>query len=136
VQDAIQYVWNNRFQDVTDYYTWHTFTFTIDGDLDEEVGGVRLYSPCTMTIDHILGSVGTPSAGANIILDVNKNGASILDANRVTITSGSYTNTTVPTDTELVLNDYLTVDVDQRGTTTPGADATVHIRCKQYLQED
>jgi len=133
VQDAIQYVWNNRFQGVTDYYTWHTFAFTVDGDLDVAPGAIRIYAPGPMTISRLFAALDTPSVGADAIFDVNKNGASI---GTVTITAGQNTGAAIPSDTSLVLDDYLTVDVDQRGTTTPGANATIEVQCKQYLQED
>jgi hypothetical protein len=77
--------------------------------------------------------LGTPAVGADAIFDVNVNGASI---GTVTITAGEYTGTASPSDPVLETGDYLTVDVDQRGTTTPGADASVQVMCRQYLQED
>lgn len=133
VQDAIQYVWNNRFSGIGDYYTKHAIVFTIDGDLDVEPGGIRVYAPGDMTIDGLFASLGTPAVGADAIFDVNVNGASI---GTVTITAGEYTGTASPSDPVLETGDYLTVDVDQRGTTTPGANASVQVMTRQYVQED
>lgn len=137
VHQAIEWLYAHRGDDATsNFYTWHTFVFTVEGDLEVNTGQVRLSSPGDMTIDHVYGTMGTAPQGANAIFDVNKNGASILDASRLVVASGGSTGSAVPTDLTLTLNDYLTMDVDQRGTTTPGSDAAIHIRCKQFLQED
>lgn len=136
VRDAIDWLYYHRLDDPPNYYTWHTFTFTVEGDLQVDTGDLRFYAPGAMTSASAYGSIDTPSVGADIIFDINKNGASILDGSKLVIAAGSNIGQCVPVVTTLAVNDYLTMDVDQRGTTTPGADATVHIRCKQYLQED
>lgn len=138
VQDAIQYLWNNRNSGATtDFYTWHTFTFSVDGDLEVATGNLEFAAPGPMTVAEVYARIKTAPAGQDAIIDVNMNGATILDANKITFPDGDGTPITVtPTTTDVVKNDYFTMDVDQRGTTTPGADLVVHIRCKQYLQED
>lgn len=139
VQDAIQYVWNHRNDGVTvaSYYTWHTFVFTISGDLEVEAGALEYAVPGPMTLSEVYVRIGTAPIGQDAILDLNVNGATALDASKITIPDGDDTPLTItPTTTDLVKNDYLTLDTDQRGTTTPGADVVVHARCKQYLQED
>ena len=134
VHQAIEWLYSHRADDITsNYYTRHTIVFTIDGDLDVEPGGIRVYAPGDMTIDSLFASLGTPAVGADAIFDVNVNGASI---GTVTITAGEYTGTASPSDPVLETGDYMTVDVDQRGTTTPGANASVQAMCRQYLQED
>lgn len=137
VRDAIDWVYTHRNDQATTlFYTWHTFTFTFEGDIEVGTGDLKFYAPGDMTIAQVYGSVGTAPVGQNAIFDVNKNGVTILDASRLVIAAGATTGSATPTVTTLALNDYITVDVDQRGTTTPGADAVVHVRCKQYLQED
>jgi hypothetical protein len=90
-----------------------------------------LYVEQASTILSCRASVGTPPTGTSLIVDVNKNGTTIFttQANRPTIavsgsTSGAVTNMNIAT---LSAGDYLTVDVDQIGSTVPGADLTVTV---------
>jgi hypothetical protein len=137
VQDALQYLWNTRFTGIENYYTWHTFVFSVDGDLEIATGKLQYAAPGPMTISEVYTRIVTAPVGQDAIVDVNKNGTTILDASKITIQDGDNSAVTVtPTVTTLAKNDYLTMDVDQIGTTTPGADLAVHVRCKQYLQED
>ena len=137
VQDAIQYLWNHRTDDVpTIFYTWHTFTFSVEGDLEVATGNLEFAAPGPMTIAEVYARIKTAPVGADAILDVNMNGVSILDGDKLTIADGTTTVTAVPTTTAVVKNDYFTMDTDQRGTTTSGAGLVVHVRCKQYVQED
>lgn len=66
-----------------------------------------------------------------MIVDVNKNGTTIFttQGNRPTVaisgfTSGKVSNMDV---TSLADGDYLTIDLDQIGSTVPGADLTVQV---------
>jgi len=138
VQDAIQYLWNHRNEGATTtFYTWHTFTFSVDGDLEVVTGSLEFAAPGPMTIAEVYSRIKTAPVGQAAIADLNVNGTTALDASKITFPDGDNTPITVtPVVTDLVKNDYLTMDVDQRGTTTPGADLVVHVRCKQYLQED
>lgn len=139
VEDAIIYVYANRNDppwDVGDYFTWQTITFTHDGDLEEDTGGLQWAAPCAMTIDSVYGTLNAPPTGADAIIDVNKNHVSILDGSKLTFaaTTGCIATGTVVT-TELAENDRVTMDIDQVGSTTAGTSLVVHIRCKQSLQE-
>jgi hypothetical protein len=60
---------------------------------------------------------------------VNKNGSTIFttQANRPTIVSGALTSVSVPDVTTWANGDYLTVDIDQVGSTTPGTDLQVQV---------
>lgn len=85
----------------------------------------------TWTISGVRASVGVAPAGASVIVDVNKNGTTIFttQANRPTIaaaanTSGNVTNMDVTT---VAAGEYLTIDIDQIGSTTAGSDLTVQI---------
>jgi len=93
-------------------------------------------APGPMTVAEVYARIKTAPVGADAILDVNMNGVSILDGDKLTIADGTTTVTAVPTTTAVVKNDYFTMDTDQRGTTTSGAGLVVHVRCKQYVQED
>ena len=103
------------------------------GNIVVGAGTFRLYNDmgATWTINGVRASVGTAPAGASIIVDINKNGTTIFttQGNRPTIaiagnTSGNVTNMDVTT---VAAGDYLTVDIDQIGSTTAGADLTVQI---------
>lgn len=113
---------------------WHTFMFTSEGTLTTGAKPLRIYVPGTMTIDKVYIAVNTAPTGANIIVDVNKNGTTIFttQGNRPEIAASAYTDESgAPDVTALALNDYLTFDIDQIGSTIAGADLTVHVRCKQ-----
>jgi hypothetical protein len=103
------------------------------GNLVVGAGTFRLYNDmgATWTISGVRASVGAAPAGASIIVDVHKNGTTIFttQANRPTIaiagnTSGNVTNFDITT---VAAGEYLTVDIDQIGSTTAGADLTVQI---------
>jgi hypothetical protein len=103
------------------------------GSLTTGIGAHRLYndSPSAWTIVSLRASVGTPSVGASIIVDVNIDGTSIFttQANRPTIAASSYTSAKVTNMDTTTVNagSYMTVDIDQLGTTTLGSDLTVQI---------
>lgn len=108
-----------------------TYVFTYTGTLAVATGVARLYFEETLTIKSVRASVGTTPAGSTIIIDVNKNGSTIFStqANRPTIaiagsTSGLITNMNT---TSIVSGDYLTIDIDQVGSTSAGADLTVQV---------
>lgn len=103
------------------------------GSLSVGAGTFRLYNDMgtTWTITGVRASAGTAPTGASIIVDVNKNGTTIFttQGNRPTIaisgnTSGNVTNMDVTT---VAAGEYLTVDIDQVGSTIAGADLTVQV---------
>lgn len=103
-------------------------TFSRAGNLATGVGTFRWYSKGSWTIIDVRATVGTPSTGADVIVDVNKNGTSIFPTNpRPTIVQTTNTIVATPNTTALVDGDYITVDIDQIGSTTPGADLMVQI---------
>lgn len=106
-------------------------TFGYPGTLATYVGAGRYYIESACTISSIRASVGTAPTGASVIVDVNKNGTTVFttQANRPTIaasgfTSGAVTNMNI---TSLAAGDYLTIDIDQVGSTIAGADLTVTV---------
>jgi hypothetical protein len=107
--------------------------FSSSGPLLVEVGGHRLYNDTSAawTILSVRASVGTPPVGSALIVDVNVSGATIFttQGNRPTIaaagnTSGKITNMNITT---VASGAYLTIDVDQVGSTTPGNDLAVQV---------
>ena len=111
-----------------------TFVFTIVGTL---VTGTNLTPALivhsALTIEKAYAYVKTAPTGADIIVDINKNGTSIWDttpANRLTITAGTQSGTQTSFDTtSLSEGDTLTVDLDQVGSTVSGADITIELKC-------
>jgi hypothetical protein len=104
-------------------------TFSSSGVLAVKSGGTRYYYEQAATIQQVRASVGTAPSGASIIIDVRKNGTSIFPISpRPATTSGSNTTTATPDTTSLAAGDYLTVDIVQVGSITPGADLTVEIK--------
>lgn len=106
-------------------------TFTKNGVLFVDTGTLRLPIDATYTIVGVRLMVGTAPVGSSIILDVNKNGTTIFttQANRPTIAAGANAGGpgTTPNVTSLAAGDYITVDIDQVGSTTAGSDLTVSI---------
>ena len=86
-------------------------------------------TPKSITIKSIRVMVGTAPTGAAIIVDIHKNGTTIFttQGNRPTVAisafdSGEVTNMDV---TALAKGDYLTLDIDQIGSTIAGKDMVV-----------
>lgn len=104
--------------------------FSRQGPLAVLTGTHRYYVESAATISVVRAAVGTTPAGASVIVDVNMNGTTIYgtQANRPTITAGNNTATGgTASVTSLAAGDYLTVDIDQVGSTTAGSDLTVII---------
>jgi hypothetical protein len=108
-------------------------TFSSTGSLMVEAGSHRLYndSGAPWQILSVRASVGLAPTGAAVIIDINIDGSTIFttQANRPTIaasgnTSGKVTNMDIAT---VPVGSYLTVDIDQIGSTIAGSDLTVQI---------
>ena len=110
-------------------------TFSEAGTLATKTGAFRWYADQAYTITEVRASVGTAPTGATLICDVHKNGTTIFttQANRPTIAiSGNTDMSGAPDVTALADDDYITVDIDQIGSTIAGADLTVQI----YMTKD
>lgn len=114
----------------------HTFTFSLtpfskQGALTTTTGASRLPIDGACTIVGTRLMVGTAPTGADIVIDVNKNGSTIYttQANRPRITAGQNSGGpgVAPNVTSLAAGDYVTVDVDQVGAAVAGSDLTVTI---------
>jgi hypothetical protein len=90
---------------------------------------MRWYAPRGLTISQVRISVGTSPSGASVIADINKNGTTIFtnQDDRPTVDPGEYTAITMPAVTSLVAADYLTVDIDQVGSGSAGADLLIQL---------
>lgn len=102
--------------------------FSIQGPLTVVAGTHRLYVEQSCTISSVRASVGVAPTGSSLIVDINKNGTTIYgtQANRPTITASGFTALGgTASVTSLIAGDYLTVDIDQIGSTISGSDLTV-----------
>lgn len=83
----------------------------------------------TKTVSAVFVMVETAPTGADLIIDVNKNGTSIFastPANRPTISASGTSGTSgTPDTTSLADGDYVTFDIDQVGSTIPGSDLLI-----------
>ncbi len=121
---------------VTSGSTWTTIVLTKPGTL--AVGNnisLVILAPCALIIDHVRCYAKTAPIGTSIIVDINKEGTTIFttQANRPTIPAASQkgNKSAAPDVTSLAEGDTVTLDIDQVGSTTAGADLTVEIRCLQ-----
>ena len=103
--------------------------FSHSGAATVGAGVVRFPVPTAATISGVIATANTAPTGASLIFDVNKNGTTIFttQANRPSIAAGSFATSAaaVPDVTSLVAGDYLTVDIDQIGSTVAGSDLVV-----------
>lgn len=110
------------------------YTFSVTGNLAVATGKHRIYLEGSYVVETIRVAVGTAPTGSSVLVDVNKGGVSLFttQANRPAIASSANSGTANNPDvTTFAANDYMTVDVDQIGSTTPGADLTVTVRLRR-----
>ncbi len=108
------------------------FVGSISGVLAVRTGTVRMYNDSgrTLTIASVRTTCGVAPTGATILVDVNKNGTTIFttQGNRPSIAiSGVASSKATPDVTSLADGDYLTVDIDQVGSTLPGTDLLINV---------
>lgn len=102
--------------------------FSIGGDFTVSTGSFRLPITEPGSIRQVYATAGTAPTGQSAIFDVNLNGTTVFttQGNRPTIPAGSnISSAAVPDVKGLSEGDYLTVDVDQIGSTVAGADGVV-----------
>ncbi len=113
-----------------------TLPYSQAGTLAIKTGSFHLYndSDAAWTIQGVRASGGAAPTGASILVDVNCNGTTIFttQGNRPviadgTVTSGLITSMNV---TSVPVGDYLTVDIDQVGSTFAGTDLCVQVTVK------
>ena len=100
------------------------------GTLVAETGASRLVLPFDATLVSVRAAAGTAPTGAAIIVDVNIDGTTAFTTQGDRPTIGAGTNASAaetPAVTALPAGSYLTVDIDQIGSTVAGADLTVTI---------
>jgi hypothetical protein len=111
-------------------FTYQVQIFTVPGTLNVGTGRAKFYIPGPITLGNVRASVGTAPTGADITIDVNKNGTTVFttQSNRPKIFAGqTLVSTSTPNITEFTTGDYITVDIDTIGSLNPGSDLTVQI---------
>lgn len=111
----------------------HILPYQRQGTLVVAAGVTRFRFPVAVTIVGISMACNTAPTGAAILADINKNGTTIFttQGNRPTIAISAFNTAAEVTNmdvTAFAAGDYLTVDIDQIGSTVAGADLTVAIR--------
>lgn len=106
--------------------------FSQAGTLSMGSGSFKLPFTLDAEIISVQLAVGTSPTGADLIVDVNKNGTTIFttQANRPTVPDGDANGVgaeATPDVTAIAEGDYLTVDIDQVGSTVAGENLTVSI---------
>lgn len=107
-------------------------TFDFPGGLTVTSGVRRIAFPFPATLLGVTAAVNTAPTGTPVIVDVNRNGSTVFttQANRPTIPVGANATSVsaTPNVVSFATGDYLTVDVDQVGSGTAGADLVVFVR--------
>ena len=113
------------------------FASQLDTDLvtTTDTGAFRWYPPVNITIQDVSASIGVVPTGAAVIVDVHHSGTTIFttQGNRPTIAiSGNFDVSGAADGDVTVVADtgYLTVNVDQIGSTIAGQNLVVQIRYK------
>lgn len=108
-----------------------TETFSKGGALTVKTGSHRLYndSGAQRTIHFVRASVGSPPEGDSVLVDVNLDGLTVFEdeGTRPALSEGETTVKATPSVTSWPDGSYLTVDIDQVGSVSPGADLTVQV---------
>jgi hypothetical protein len=84
--------------------------------------------PRAGTISKVVAYAQTAPTGADLRIDVNKNGSTIFTAGYLTISAGANSgSSTALSVTSLAEADRLSIDFDQIGSTVAGADVTITV---------
>lgn len=109
-------------------------SYSIGGELTAAAGTMRVYndSGVDRVITGVRASAGVAPVGAAILVDVNVDGSTVwpTSGDRASIAAGSNVATLAPVDAadgDWPNGSYLTVDVDQIGSSTAGSDLVVTV---------
>lgn len=113
--------------------------FTYSGNIVLGGGLLRLYNQTgvTQVITEVFIAVSTAPTGANLIVDIHKDGVTIFtnQAHRPEIVAAGFTDGTTDIDVpNWADGSYLTAIIDQIGSTITGANLTIHV--VHHSQED
>lgn len=86
----------------------------------------RLFAPVTGTLVKAVAYVKTAPTGADLIIDINKNGTTLWASGKLTVAASANTGSKTTFDsTAVTAEDYFTIDIDQIGSTVAGSNLTV-----------
>lgn len=93
-----------------------------------QTGTHRWYVGQAATITKVVASVSQPPTGSDVVIDVNLDGQTIFaqPSDRVRILAGENEGETAAT-VAVTVGQYLTVDIDQTGSLSPGIGLTVQV---------
>jgi len=94
-------------------------TYSYDGTLSLNTGTKRLYISIACTLSTVDAYLATAPVGADVILNIKKNGSSL---NTLTITDGNSISENNSFNVSFTKGDYITVDITQIGSSTAGED--------------
>lgn len=110
--------------------TKQVYFFTAESTLETGNGSARLPILSDCTITSVMAMVGSAPTGSSVIADVNLNGTTIFttQGNRPEIAVSAQTSDAeTPDVTEGTAGDYLSMDVDQVGSSSAGSDLVVAV---------
>lgn len=89
-------------------------------------------APCAFRLTALRASVNTAPTGSTIIVDVNKNGTTVMSTNKLSIDASEKTSVTAATaagitTTDFADDDEITIDIDQIGSTIAGKGLKVFL---------
>ena len=94
-------------------------TYSYDGTLSLNTGTKRLYISIACTLSTVDAYLATAPVGADVILNIKKNGSSL---NTLTITDGNSISENNSFNVSFIKGDYITLDITQIGSSTAGED--------------
>lgn len=88
--------------------------------------------PSSFTLTEVKASLTTASTDSSVIIDVNLNGVSVFGTTKLSINATHTTSTTASTSPTITTNSFvsnseITIDIDQVGSTTPGAKLKIYL---------
>jgi len=106
--------------------------FYIDGTLTTALKAAFV-APCALTVTNVKAKVATAPTGADLILDIHKNGTTIFSTqgNRPTIAATETSeDSAAPDVTSIAAGDLIKLEIDQIGSTIAGEDLSVTVVCE------
>jgi hypothetical protein len=88
---------------------------TFTGNLVVTTGIARYYPEQDITLSSVYFSLGTSPSSGSVVIDIKKNGTSVMGGVYPTITPGNYKSTSVVIGVTLSTSDYITVDITSAG---------------------
>lgn len=105
----------------------------IHGDLEVETQAMSFVALVAMTVQSVKLAVDTAPTGADLIVDIHKNGTTMFttQGNRPTIAATETSDTSVAPDVvAIAAGDKITLEIDQVGSTVAGANLAATVICE------